>query len=677
MARRRWRFSGGAAALVGVCALAAVSLCVRAPGSAVLYGVGGEDWWGSRADSDSYADQISRGGRQSWEGHADTFWSGNVESPGKLGASTEADSAFLPPTEPARQDGGVDITDVGEGTERVRLGLEGEWSGMASASRPGVDQEGAGAGWLRPSSAGASVRGGYGEDGYDILDPPSGASAYPMTSSYAYERTPDRWISKNGDFPGGIEEGTFPGVKPNDPDGTSWMIGMHRDGEETVGRWATAPRRRRDAGLARKQQLALLNAGVLHGGARPRVKAGEGSFRVLRSGRGRSVLAREQELLDDGADITDLGETNRDHHVYGGYGAKPEPTSWVVGEHRRLHWSDSQTYACSTTSLCKKGKADIRHSFQADTNPYVDKRRVFNAEAQLDPSDDAHGRDAYPWDPTLDPQVFRSARPHCGDGKLRDECWKRLGRKGDPPIPVSETVAEMKVQIKGAPEKRPRFRDGVRLLRGAEGYELGDQGLLDAPIGSDSWDEGDGRERSTGDQEGPGYPIAHYKEPLKELGDRSPFNGSPPYGDHSNWPYAAYEAHESWPTWAARPGSSGGGQKKLDAAVPSDYYNEWGLGSNARVLNSGHTGGAPHDRAGDNDRGVDVYNPAPLGAGAMGDKALATTALHSHSSTLGAHANVYKRLDKRGSRGGARGRGAGRAGDRDSDWEEWVNLALA
>ena len=52
----------------------------------------------------------------------------------------------------------------------------------------------------------------------DIPDPPSGTKAYPMTSSYAYERTPDRWISKNGDFPGGIEEGTFPGVKPNDPD---------------------------------------------------------------------------------------------------------------------------------------------------------------------------------------------------------------------------------------------------------------------------------------------------------------------------------------------------------------------------------------------------------------------------------------------------------------------------
>jgi len=74
-----------------------------------------------------------------------------------------------------------------------------------------------------------------------------------MTSSYAYERTPDRWVSQNGEFPGDIEEGTFPGVKPNDPDGTSWMIGMHRDGEETVGRWATAPHR---AGLAQKQQLA-------------------------------------------------------------------------------------------------------------------------------------------------------------------------------------------------------------------------------------------------------------------------------------------------------------------------------------------------------------------------------------------------------------------------------------
>ena len=30
----------------------------------------------------------------------------------------------------------------------------------------------------------------------------------------------------SGEYPGGLVEGTFPGVNPNDPDGTSWMIGM-------------------------------------------------------------------------------------------------------------------------------------------------------------------------------------------------------------------------------------------------------------------------------------------------------------------------------------------------------------------------------------------------------------------------------------------------------------------
>ena len=59
-----------------------------------------------------------------------------------------------------------------------------------------------------------------------------------------------------------------------------------------------------------------------------------------------------------------------------------------------------------------------RSVLQADTNPYVDKRRVFDPEAQLDASDGNHGSKAYPWDPTLDPQIWRSANPHCGDGKL-------------------------------------------------------------------------------------------------------------------------------------------------------------------------------------------------------------------------------------------------------------------
>ena len=53
------------------------------------------------------------------------------------------------------------------------------------------------------------------------------------------------------------------------------------------------------------------------------------------------------------------------------------------------------------------------------------------------------GRDAYPWDPTLDPQIWHTAHPHCGDGKLRDACWDRLGGKDAPPIPESATMASM------------------------------------------------------------------------------------------------------------------------------------------------------------------------------------------------------------------------------------------
>ena len=100
-----------------------------------------------------------------------------------------------------------------------------------------------------------------------------------------------------------------------------------------------------------------------------------------------------------------------------------------------------------------------------------------------------------------------------------------------------------------------------------------------------------------------------------------------PLGDHSEWPFAAYEAHESWPTWAARPGSSRSPPKNLAAAMPADSF-DWGLGSNAPVLNSGHTGGAPHNAAGDHDRAIDIYNLAVTGA--MADKST-TTSLHRSS----------------------------------------------
>jgi len=353
-------------------------------------------------------------------------------------------------------------------------------------------------------------------------------------------------------------------------------------------------------------------------------------------------------------------------------------------------WRPEQTFACSTTSLCKKGRADVHHTFQADTNPYVDKRRVFDAEAQLDPNNQVHGRDAYPWDPTLDPQIWRTAHPHCGDGKLRDECWDRVGGKGKPPIPVAATMASMQRQIEGSAEKLPRFRHGVRLLRGAQGFRLGQGGLLEAPIGSEGWEAGQGRDRSKGTLDQEPYPIAHYKgkDELKPLGDKTPFNegqsnANPPLGDHSQWPYAAYEAHESWPRWAARPGSSGSPPKKLDAAMPADYL-DWGLGSNAPVLNSGHTAGAPHDSAGDKDRDIDIYH-VPV-TGAMADKATSTTSttsLHrsaSHSlptySDSGPAARVF--ADRRGDRGRRSARGSVQVvpGGRDDDWKDWVDLAL-
>ena len=101
----------------------------------------------------------------------------------------------------------------------------------------------------------------------------------------------------------------------------------------------------------RRQQLALLHAGVARRVLSRRDKGGTWKVMVLRTGRGRRVRqrpvprgpaggrgGREEELWSDhtGADITDIGETNRDHDVYGGYGDSPEPTSWVVGEHRSV-----------------------------------------------------------------------------------------------------------------------------------------------------------------------------------------------------------------------------------------------------------------------------------------------------------------------------------------------------
>jgi hypothetical protein len=89
-----------------------------------------------------------------------------------------------------------------------------------------------------------------------------------------------------------------------------------------------------------------------------------------------------------------------------------------------------QVFICTHAYVCLWGLLIRRSVLQADTNPYVDKRRVFDPEAQLDATDRNHGTKAYPWDPTLDPQIWRSANPHCGDGKLREACWQR----GTPPL---------------------------------------------------------------------------------------------------------------------------------------------------------------------------------------------------------------------------------------------------
>ncbi|EKX35237.1 hypothetical protein GUITHDRAFT_146646 [Guillardia theta CCMP2712] len=327
-----------------------------------------------------YSGVLGRGGWQEWTGARSPVWNAPDELPVRPQEPEPEDEVrsyisrdYVAPT------GGADITHVGEGTERVRAGLEGAWGGISSITSP----------------VGGGVGGNEmgGRAGYETWTHEGGGLAGAVrASSIAIKPVADQYGTD-----GSLEQGNFPGVNPNDPDGTSWMIGMHRDGENTVGRWAIAPRTR---------------------------------------------LARKQQLLETGADVTDVGETTREDYVPGVYGPLSSGTSWVIGMHRKPMWSESQTYACSTTTPCKKGKADRAHFFQQDTNPYVDKRRVFDSYAQQDP-DSVRGRDAYPWDPTLDPQIFRST-PNCADGKLRYGCFRQLSLSKDaPPIPEEETVKDM------------------------------------------------------------------------------------------------------------------------------------------------------------------------------------------------------------------------------------------
>jgi len=107
--------------------------------------------------------------------------------------------------------------------------------------------------------------------------------------------------------------------------------------------------------------------------------------------------------------------------------------SWIIGVHRDPMWSDSMTYACGTTTPCAQGKADKAHVMQSDTNPFVDHRRVFDAEAQASVLKPGRGKEAFPWDPTRDPQLYtrdvggERVRVSCADGRLRHACYAPPG----------------------------------------------------------------------------------------------------------------------------------------------------------------------------------------------------------------------------------------------------------
>eukprot|EP00291_Cryptomonas_curvata_P016821 CAMPEP_0172165796 /NCGR_PEP_ID=MMETSP1050-20130122/8615_1 /TAXON_ID=233186 /ORGANISM="Cryptomonas curvata, Strain CCAP979/52" /LENGTH=152 /DNA_ID=CAMNT_0012836315 /DNA_START=100 /DNA_END=554 /DNA_ORIENTATION=+ len=73
--------------------------------------------------------------------------------------------------------------------------------------------------------------------------------------------------------------------------------------------------------------------------------------------------------------------------------------SWIVGDHRKPMWSQSQTFSLDDglepyNSLYRRltlRKLDRGHFFQEDTNPSVDKRMVF----------DPRTPDDFPWDPSV------------------------------------------------------------------------------------------------------------------------------------------------------------------------------------------------------------------------------------------------------------------------------------
>ena len=127
----------------------------------------------------------------------------------------------------------------------------------------------------------------------------------------------------------------------------------------------------------------------------------------------------------EGTDITNTGGSNLgDDHG----------PSWIVGDHRKPMWSQSQTYSIGGlepyNDLYRRlalRKLDRGHFFQQDTNPWQDKRMV------LDPT----SPDDFPWDPSVMCWDTRDA-PEVGQGgtfhPLTPGCFKRQPRP--PPRPL-------------------------------------------------------------------------------------------------------------------------------------------------------------------------------------------------------------------------------------------------
>ena len=90
-----------------------------------------------------------------------------------------------------------------------------------------------------------------------------------------------------------------------------------------------------------------------------------------------------------GSDVTDIGSSNL---------GQDNGPSWIVGDHRQPMWSQSQTYSFDGLEPYNDlygrlllRKLDRGHFFQQDTNPWQDKRMVFDPNSPND----------FPWDPTV------------------------------------------------------------------------------------------------------------------------------------------------------------------------------------------------------------------------------------------------------------------------------------